>query len=81
MIYEGFYKAKPEPKRKYEITYCIEKDDGSYFIEAYINGGKSYSPVFIGSCDYSKAKKLVQYLAKKSVHPLHIEDIISDLNF
>ena len=81
MIYEGFYTAKHEPKRNYEITYCIEKDKGSYFIESYINGGKIYSPVFIGSCGYATAKRLAQFLAKNSVHPLHIEDIISDMRF
>ncbi len=81
MVYEFFYKAKAEPDRNYDITYCIIKENNSYYIESSIDGSHISETASLGNCGEEKAVFLAKLMAKKSVRPLHIEDIISDLRF
>ncbi len=81
MEYIAVYKTKADRKRNFEIGYRVFKEENSYGIESFICGGSFYEKAVIGNCGKEKAKKLAAFFAKKGVHPIHIEDIISDLRF
>ena len=81
MKYKTFYKSKAEPERNFEIVYCVCEDEDSFYIESYIEGGAFFQKIYIGTCCEKTAEDFARFLAEKSVHPLHIEDIISDLLF
>lgn len=81
MEYIAFYTSKPETDRKFDIKYCVFKDGNSYGIESFVCGGSFSEKILFGNCGEKRAKNLAEIFAKKTVHPLHIEDIISDMRF
>lgn len=81
MIYEAVFKAKSEPDRNFDIIYYLGKEENDYYIESGIAGKTDFETVFLGNCKIEKAEKIIKILAEKSVRPLHIENIISDMMF
>ena len=81
MKYIEFYRAKAAPNRKFEIVYAVIEEKNSFCIEAFIEGGFFSEKAFIGNCGEEKAKNIAGLLAEKGVHPVHIENIISDMMF
>ena len=81
MKYVAFYKAKADSDRNFDINYTVFKEESSYGIESFVCGGRFHGKVCIGNCKENEAKQLALFFAKKGVHPLHIEDIISDIRF
>ena len=81
MKYIAFYRTKYEPERHFYISYCITEYNGSFCLESFINGGIFFEKAFIGNCGEEKAEEIAKLFAKKGVHPVHIEDIISDMMF
>ncbi len=81
MNYKSFFNAKDGPNRNFDIKYVICEENDSYHIEAFVEGGRFFEKAFIGNCGEEKATELVKLFAKKDVHPVHIEDIISDMRF
>ena len=81
MEYIAFYKAKTDPCRDFDIIYSVFKEGSSYGIESFVCGGRFHEKVCIGNCKENKVKQLALFFAEKGVHPLHIEDIISDMRF
>ncbi len=81
MEYTAFYKAKSNPERNFEISYCVMKIDNSFCIESSVDGGTFSEISYIGNCKEEYAEKLAELFAEKGVHPVHIEDIISDMVF
>ena len=74
-----FSKQKKNPKDISTSPVCEEK--GCYYIESFINGKSGTEKAFLGNCGEEKAVSVARLLAKKSVRPLHIEDIITDMRF
>ncbi|MBQ3236593.1 MAG: hypothetical protein IJA92_03605 [Oscillospiraceae bacterium] len=81
MIYKAFYTAKRTAERDFDIMYRICEEKGDYYIESFICGGSFCEKAFLGRCGETKAEEFAKLLAKKAVHPVHIEDIISDRHF
>ena len=81
MVCKVFFKAKEEPERHFDITYCVCEEKGCYYIESFINGKSGIEKAFLGNCGEEKAVSVARLLAEKSVRPLHIEDIITDMRF
>lgn len=81
MEYRSFFKTEIEPDLSKGVFYAVFEDSGSYYIECRISGGKYNEKIFLGSCGEEKAENIAHLLAVKKVHPLHIEDIISDMRF
>ena len=81
MEYIAFYSSKAETDRNFNIKYCVFKDGNSYGIESFICGGNFYEKASVGICGEKEALKIAEFFAENSVHPLHIEDIISDMRF
>ena len=81
MEYLAFYKTKTDPDRNFDICYCVFKDGNSYGIESFVCGGNFSEKVLLGNCGENRAKNLAGLFAEKAVHPIHIEDIISDMRF
>ena len=79
MKYTGSYRSKADTDRNFKIFYGIIQEGNSYCIEAFVEGGLFYEKTFIGNCGIEKAKSIAKLLAKNGVHPVHIEDIISDM--
>ncbi len=63
------------------ISYSVTKEDGDFIIEAEILGGNRIQKSAICGCCEEKAVDTAKLLAKNEVHPIHIEDIISDFRF
>ena len=81
MEYVAVYKAKADSNRNFDISYSIFKEGNSYGIESFVCGGRFHEKVCIGNFKENKVKQLALFFAEKGVHPLHIEDIISDMRF
>lgn len=81
MIYEAVFKAKEENDRNFDIIYYLGKEENDYYIESRIEGKTDFETFFLGNCKTERAEKAIKTLAEKSVRPLHIEDIISDMMF
>ena len=81
MEYIDFYRSKTYSDKNFDIIYGVFKIEDSFGIESYICGGNFYEKAVIGNCREEKAKELAMLFAKKGVHPVHIEDIISDMMF
>lgn len=81
MEYIAYYNAKSETDRNFDISYCVFKDGNSYGIESFVCGGSFSEKILLGNCKEKKALELAEIFAKKAVHPLHTEDIISDMRF
>ena len=81
MEYIAFYKDKTDPCRDFDIIYSVFKEENSYGIESFVCGGRFYEKTFIGNRYEEKVKQLAAFFAEKGVHPVHIEDIISDIRF
>jgi len=80
-MYKAVFKAANELCRNYDITYIVDEDNGTYFIEAFIEGTDIFEKAALGNCGLDKAEETAMIFAEKSVRPIHIEDIISDLRF
>lgn len=78
---KAVFKSANELDRKCSISYTVEENNGDYYITAAVEGGNSSEKAFLGRCNQEKAEELALLFASKGVHPLHIEDIISDLRF
>ena len=59
--------------------YRLDKTEEGFFIESEICGSSFSEKIFLGNCGEKKAEEIAVLLAEKTVHPLHIEDILSDL--
>ena len=59
--------------------YRLDKTEEGFFIETEICGSSFSERVFLGNCCDEKAAEIAFLLAEKSVHPLHIEDILRDM--
>lgn len=81
MNYKLIFKSGPHLCRNIGISYSVCEDKGCYFIESFIEGGAFYEKVCLGNCKKEKAVFLAKLFAEKGVHPLHIDDIISDMRF
>ena len=81
MKYVAFYSSKAETDRNFDISYCVFKDEISYGIESSVCGGNFSKKAYLGICGETEALKIAEIFAKNSVHPLHIENIISDMRF
>lgn len=79
MKYIAFFKAKTEFGRNIDISYCIVEKENSFFIESFIEGGSFFEKACIGNCSEEKAEEIVKLFAEKGAHPVHIEDLISDM--
>ncbi len=79
MKYKAFFVAKSEPDRKFDIKYCVCEKDGSFYIESFVEGGIFSEKVLIGNSEEEKALKIAKLFAEKGVHPVHTEDIITDM--
>ena len=79
MIYKAFFHAPCEYDRNYDIIYRLGIKEKCFFIESAIEGGCYENSVCLGSCSEKKAEEICILLSKNSVHPMHIEDIISDI--
>ena len=79
MKYKAFFKAKAEQDRNFDIKYCVCEENGSYYIESFVEGGSFSEKVFIGKCKEKAAEEIAVFFAKKGVHPVHTEDIITDM--
>ena len=81
MEYIASYITKADPDRNFDISYSIFKEENSYGIESFICGGRFHEKVYVGNCNENEIKQLALFFAEKGVHPLHIENIISDMRF
>ena len=81
MEYIEFFKAKTDFDRSFDVCYSVFKEDNSYGIESFVCGGRFYEKVCVGNHEENEVKNLALLFAEKGVHPLHIEDIISDMRF
>jgi hypothetical protein len=81
MEYLAVFKVKADPDRNFDISYFVFKDENSFGIESFAEGKNFSEKVIIGNCGEEKAKSVAKFLAENGVHPLHIEDIISDMRF
>ena len=81
MEYVAVYKAKADSNRNFDISYSIFKEGNYYGIESFVCGGRFCEKTFIGNSYEEKVKQLAAFFAEKGVHPVHIEDIISDIRF
>lgn len=81
MKYIAFYKAKDDPKRNFCISYAVCEDNNSFIIKSFVEDGSFSEKAFIGNCGKEKAKEIAKLFAEKGVHPIHIENIISDMKF
>lgn len=79
MIYKEFFHAPCEYDRNFDIIYRLGIKEDCFFIESAIEGGLYEASVCLGSCFEDKAEEICILLAKNSVRPIHIEDIISDI--
>lgn len=80
-MYKAVFKSASGIDRNISISYTIEEIEGDYYIESLLEGGVFHEKAFLGNCGFEKAEELALLLAKNGVHPVHIEDIISDLRF
>lgn len=81
MEYKAFFKSGQNLFKNFDVKYAVFEDKGSFFIESEICGGFFREISFLGNCSEEKATETVKLFAEKGVHPLHIEDIISDMRF
>ena len=81
MEYTVFYEAKATKRRNFDIIYGVFKNEDSFGIESFIGGGDFYEKASFGFCGEKEAEKIAKIFAKKGVHPVHIEDIISDMMY
>ena len=81
MEYIASYKTKANPKRNFDTIYLVFKDRNCYGIESFVCGGRFHEKAYVGNCKENEVKKLAMFFAEREVHPLHIEDIISDMRF
>ena len=81
MEYLAFYETKAKPGRNFDIIYEVFKTEDSFVIESYIGGGVFREKASVGTCGEKEAEKIAKLLAENGVHPVHIEDIISDMMF
>ncbi len=81
MEYKAFFKSGQNLFRSFDVKYDVFEDCGSYYIESFVPGGNFSEIVFLGNCGEEKATETAKLFAEKGVHPLHIEDIISDMRF
>lgn len=81
MKYLSVYKSKKEPDRDFDITYTVAEKAGTFYIESEICGSFICETAVLGNCGEQKADELAHFLSEKAVHPLHIDDIISDMRF
>ena len=81
MEYVAVYKTKADYNRIFDISYSIFKEGSSYGIESFVCGGRFHEKVCVGNCNENEVKQLAMFFAEKGVHPLHIENIISDMRF
>lgn len=79
MRYIAFYWAKTEADRNFDIKYCVYEENDSFCIESFIEGGYFSEKVSLGKCGEKTAFKIAEFFAENAVHPLHIEDIITDM--
>ena len=79
MKYTVFYEAKANQSRNFDIIYGVFKNEDSFGIESFIGGGDFYEKASLGNCGENEAIKIAKLFAEKTVHPVHIEDIISDM--
>ncbi len=70
------YKSKTR-----KISYSVIEDENCFVIETEVLGGSKKEKTLLSCCTEEKAIKTAKLFAKSEVHPLHIEDIISDLRF
>lgn len=80
MEYKNFYRSAAENNR-FSIIYSVCEDNNGFFIESSIEGGHFCEKVFIESHNEARAEKIARLFAEKGVHPVHIEEIISDMRF
>ncbi len=78
---KAVYKSTKELDRNFSIAYTVIEENGDYYLEAETEGGSFSEKACIGSCGDEKAERLAMLFAKEGVHPLHIEEIISDMRF
>ena len=80
-MFTEVFEAKEEPERNYDIIYRIDRIDEKYYIESEICGGKDLTKAYIGDLCERKAVRTAELLARNSVRPVHIKDIIEDILF
>ncbi len=66
--------------KKRDICYYVMKAEDFYYIEANVAGGFFSERAAAGNSE-EKSLETARLFAEKSVHPVHIEDILSDLHF
>ncbi len=80
MYIAGFW-SKEEKEREFDIHYSILEKDSILFLECRVEGGKASVTVPLKTKSTEKAEQIAAFLAERSVHPYHIEDILSELCF
>lgn len=80
-MYTSVFKTADNIIGNRSVEYRVESTENGFFIESEIDGSRFYNKVFLGNCGMEKAEKTAKFLAEKSVHPVHIEDIICDMVF
>lgn len=79
MKYRCFFTSKADENRNFDIKYAVCEDNGCFFIESFIEGGTFSERAVIENQKESGAESVAKLLAQKAVHPLHIEEVISDM--
>ncbi len=79
MKYRSVFTSKADKNRNFDIKYVLCEDNGCFFIESFIEGGTFFEKAVIENQSEDKAENIARLLAQKAVHPLHIEEVISDM--
>ena len=78
-MYIAGFRSKEEKERVAEIHYWVCRDAFGLSVECGVEGTSVKVSVPLKTKDPHKAEEIAAFLAEKSVHPYHLEDILSDL--
>lgn len=78
MYIAGFW-SKEEKEREIDIHYSVLEKGSSLFLECRVEGGAAGVTVPLETKSSEKAEQIAAFLAKRGVHPYHIEDILAEL--
>lgn len=77
-MYTACFKAAEEVDRNFDINYLVYEKNDNYFIEAYIPGGGDDETACLGRCREA-AEKIAMHFSRSALRPVHLADVISDM--